>query len=148
MKSKTRLNLSLIVLMLTSAVFASLLFGETSADKKEAKHATTFMRKKLVYSQNVLEGLTLENYDQIVTNGMKMWNMGKSNLWQVLFAEDYQKQSATYRGHVMAMVEAARAQKLEAAREAYVKSLQSCYDCHKHFKVEQRARLQKPKEGK
>ena len=106
------------------------------------------MRQKLVYSQDVLEGLTLENYDLIVTKGMKMWNMGKSNLWQVIFADEYQKQSASYRGHVMAMVEAAREQKLEAAREAYVKSLQSCYDCHKYFKVEQRARLQKAKEGK
>ena len=65
--------------------------------------------------------------------------MSQDNLWQQLFSEEYQQHSRTFRDNVLAMVDAAREKKLDAAIGAYAKSLQSCYDCHKYFRIEQRA---------
>lgn len=113
---------------------------ETATPKKETRRQAVFMKQKLAYSQLILEGLTLEKYDLIITNGMRMWNMSKDNLWQQLRTEEYQKHSQTYRDNVLAMIDAARGKKIDSAREAYGKALQSCYDCHKYFSVEQRAK--------
>jgi cytochrome c556 len=136
-------RISIVLAVLLCAAVAAIVFAapEEKETKKPSRRQNVFMKQKLVYSQLVLEGLTLEKYDLIITNGRKMWNMSQDNLWQQLFSEEYKKHSQTFRDNVMAMIEAAREKKLDAAMEAYTKSLRSCYECHKYFRVEQRAKL-------
>lgn len=148
MKTKARLNLVLIVLMLGSGVFVSVLVGQTLAERQDPKRAREFMRQKLTHSQNVLEGLTLENYDLIITNGIKMFNMSQSTQWQLRSTDRYKKYSAEYSDRVAAMIDAAREKKINAARDAYCRSLQSCYDCHKYCQLVPPASLPTPKEQK
>src|SRR5450759_773459 len=133
MRTRTRLNISLIVLALALATLAHFASGQNAPMKRGNAPAAGFMRLKMVYTQNILEGLTLENYDLIITNGVKMWGMGNSNLWQLTLVKDYRDMSDTYREHVLAMVDAARGKNIEAAREAYGKTLRSCYDCHRNL---------------
>jgi len=135
MKIKARLNVILIVLMLGSAVFVSVLVGQTLTVRQDPKRAREFMRQKLTYSQKVIEGLTLENYDLIITNGIKMFNMSQNTQWRVRSTEEYKKYSADYTDRVSAMIDAAREKKIAAAREAYCSSLQACYGCHKYCQL-------------
>jgi hypothetical protein len=136
MKNPIRLILIAVGLALT-------LVGQALAQKESKKSGRmdTFMRQKLAYSQLILEGLTLEKYGLIVTNGQRLWNMGRDNLWQQVDTEEYRQQSQKFRDNVLALIEAGRDKKLDAAREAYAKTLQSCYDCHKYFKIVERAKL-------
>ena len=135
MKTTLKRNVILIVLMLVSTVFVSVLVAQTLVERQDPKRAKAFMRQKLTYSQNVLEGLTLENYDLIITNGIKMFNMSQRTAWQARSTDEYKKYSATYCDSVSAMIDAAREKKINAAREAYCRSVQSCYDCHNYCKL-------------
>ena len=131
-------------ILITGSLAATLILSEALAEKKlkkESQRMNTFMRQKLGYSQLVLEGLTLEKYDLIIANGQKMWNMARENLWQQLMTEEYKQDSQRYRDNVFAMIEAAREKKIEESRNAFGKTLQSCYDCHKHFNIPERAKL-------
>jgi cytochrome c556 len=133
-----------ISILIAGSLAAALILTEALAEKdvkKESRRMNTFMRQKLSYSQLVLEGLTLEKYDLIIANGQKMWNMARENLWQQLFTEEYKQDSQKYRDNVFAMIEAAREKKVEEARNAFGKTLQSCYDCHKHFNIQERAKV-------
>ena len=126
-------------LVLSSVVVAGVLLAQESKEQPRSPRASSvFMRQKLVYSQRVLEGLTLENYDLIVTNGIRMWNMSNSNVWQVIFNDEYNAKSAEFRGKVMTMIDAARDKNLAAAQDAYAETIRSCYDCHKTFYVSRR----------
>ena len=140
---KTRLVLGAL---LGAAFVVSICLSTAEQEtKKPSRRQTTFMRQKLAYNQFVLEGLALEKFDLIITYGQKMWNMGQDNLWQQLFTEEYKTHSQNYRSNVLAMVDAARDKKLDAAMTAYRKSLQNCYDCHKYFRVEERAKAPRKK---
>jgi cytochrome c556 len=141
MKTRLTLNLTLAGLMLALGMLIVFISGRAEAPKNQSKRATVFMRQKLAYSQLVLEGLTLEKYDLITTYGQKMWNMAQTNLWSELLPVEYHQYSQKYRDNVLAMIDAAREKNLDGAMEAYRKSLQSCYDCHKYFRIEQRAKV-------
>jgi len=131
MKTRAWRKLILMALMF-SAAFVTVMVGQTLAERQDPKRAKEFMRQKLSYSQNIIEGLALENYELIITNGIKMFNMSQSTHWQVRSSSEYKKYSAAYSDRVAAMIDAAREKRIDAARDAYCKSLQGCYDCHRY----------------
>lgn len=128
MKTKSIITTSVVLL-----VAAGLLVAEAGTKKK----ADAFMRQKLEYSQNVLEGITLEQYGKVVTNGMHLWKMTQSNLWAQVKNEDYEAKSEHYRLDVTTLVEAARASNTTAILKSYTKVTEDCVDCHQHFRSEQ-----------
>lgn len=138
--SKSRILGGVILVVLVA--FATLVMAQSSQEKRKGKRASIFMRQKLDYCRNAIEGLTLENYTQIITNGEWMWNMSRSNVWETAYGQDYLKHSETFRDRVLKMIEAARAKDLDAARKSFGESLQSCYECHKFLKINERAKAQ------
>ena len=95
------------------------------------------MRQKLIYAQGVLEGLTLEKFDLVVTNAAKLRDMSQTNAFVLLGNLEYQMYKTNFQASVDALSAAAKQQDHQKATEVYVKMTQSCFDCHKTFRREQ-----------
>ena len=103
----------------------------TVGQSKRERAAKEFMRDKLELSQRVLEGIVTEDYDLIVAKGSRLSAMTKEADWRLFENPNYDQQSVTFRGHVDALVKAAKRKDSDAATLAYVRMTMSCVDCHK-----------------
>ena len=99
-----------------------------------------FMRQKLVYSQAVLEGLTLEKFDLVSKNALRMRNMSQSNLWFLVNYTSFKEQTTNFQQLLDALFMAATDKKAVESNDAYRRVLDSCVECHQEFRREQRAR--------
>jgi nitrate/TMAO reductase-like tetraheme cytochrome c subunit len=127
----------------TLVCFGILMFGFGSrAEDRVIKPTQAAMRLKLTYAQGVLEGITLEKYDLIITNAAKLRDMSQTNTFVLVGNPDYQSCKTNFQASVDALTLAAKEQNRQKATEAYMKMAQSCFDCHKSFRREQFVRRQ------
>jgi hypothetical protein len=90
-----------------------------------------FMRDKLEFSQKILEGLALEDFDLIAGNSKKLSAMSREATWQVFQNPDYDRFSQDFRRNADALTKAAGTKNLEGATLAYFKLTMNCVECHK-----------------
>ena len=95
------------------------------------------MRQKLNYSQGVLEGLTLEKFELVITNASLLRNMNLTNVFSLTRNQDYLARSTNFIRSVDSLISAGKDQNLERATEAYTRVARSCIECHKLFRREQ-----------
>jgi hypothetical protein len=99
--------------------------------------AQLFMRQKLAWSQAALEGLTLEKFDLVAKNAIRMRDMTHSNQWFTIRQPDYLTQTTNYQKSVDALFMAATDKNLEAATVAYTQVMKNCIECHRMVRLEQ-----------
>ncbi len=100
----------------------------------ETDKVGVFMRAKLAHSQNVLEGLTTEDYDLIEKGAQQLALASLDSNWQVLQTEDYARQSAEFRRSCGTLRDAAKAQNLDGAALAWMDVTLKCVQCHKYVR--------------
>jgi hypothetical protein len=104
----------------------------------QREHPTQpFMRLKLNYSQGILEGITLEKYDLIVSNATLLRNMSLTNAFLAMKSPDYLNNITHFQSRVDSLIKAAKEKSLENSTEAYSQVVSSCVACHKQFRREQ-----------
>ena len=96
-----------------------------------------FMRQKLSYSQGILEGLTLEKYDLVVTNATALRSMSVTNAYFSLGNRDYFRFVTNFQRSVDGLLQAAKEKDLDAATVAYSGLARNCVQCHEQFRREQ-----------
>jgi cytochrome c556 len=102
-----------------------------------------FMRLKLDHSQEVLEGLSLEDFDQIAKNAQDISLLSQAASWQVLQTPEYLEQSTEFRRTADALTRAAQEKNLDGAALAYVAMTMKCVSCHKYVRGVRMASLDK-----
>lgn len=135
--SAGRLHLRLIAG--AAALFAIAAWGvwltARSADAApEPDKVAGFMRAKLMHSQNVLEGLTTEDYDLIAKGAQELALASLDSNWHVLQTEDYARQSAEFRRACGTLGDAAKAKNLDGAALAWMDVTLKCVQCHKYVR--------------
>lgn len=122
-------------LAMTFTVFlaAGLALGIAQSGKK-SRATKEFMRDKLELAQGILEGLSVENYDLIVSRSQKLSAMSQQADWKVFENPDYEQQSIAFRRNVDALTKAAKNKNLDGATLAYVRVTMSCVECHKYVR--------------
>lgn len=93
-----------------------------------------FMRAKLGHSQNVLEGLTVEDFDLIDKGAQDLALASQASSWQVLQTEDYARHSDDFRRSCNALRAAAKARNLDGAALAWMEVTMKCIQCHKYVR--------------
>jgi hypothetical protein len=93
-----------------------------------------FMRAKLAHSQNVLEGLSVGDYDLIARGAHDLSLASQDSNWQVLQTEDYVRQSAEFRRSCDTLRAAAEAENLDAALVAWMDVTMKCVRCHRSMR--------------
>ena len=121
-----------IAVMLTAFLAAGLALG--LAQGKKSRATKEFMRDKLELAQGILEGLSVENYDLIISRSQKLGAMSQEADWKVFENPDYEQQSLAFRRNVDALTKAARNKNLDGATLAYVRVTMSCAECHKYVR--------------
>lgn len=103
-----------------------------------------FMRMKLAWADGVLEGLTLEKFDQVSRNALRLRDLTHSNLWYSMRQPEYMRLTTNFQHSAEGVYSAAVDKNLEAATEAYTKMTRACIDCHHLVRVEQRGKSVTP----
>jgi hypothetical protein len=110
-----------------------------ASDDNPKKDRTTqeFMRRKLGYADGILQGLTLEKYDLVLTNAIKLRNMNMTNAFVTLGNPEYREKVVNFQKSVETLASHAQDRKLDLATTAYSQVIHSCVDCHKTFRHDQ-----------
>lgn len=119
----------LLAMLATSAV-ASAQDPAINTPEKVSK----FMRAKLVYSQKLLEALTLEDFPQMAKYSQDLKLLSQESVWNVLQTEQYVKYSDDFRRRADALTAAAKKKNLDGASLAFVELTLNCVQCHKHVR--------------
>jgi hypothetical protein len=111
------------------------------AISQQQKSNRDFMRAKLKLAQEILEGLSLENFDQIAKNAQQLSLLSQATNWEVFQTEEYVLQSREFRRAADALRDQANKKKLEGAALAYMDVTMKCVNCHKYVRSIRTARL-------
>lgn len=112
--------------------------------EQDADPVKTFMHAKLEHSQSILEGLAVENYNQIAKSAQSLTLLSEDAGWNVVQTAEYARQSDLFRRHTKSLTEAARQNNLDGATLAFVQVTLNCVECHKHVRSVRHARLEVP----
>lgn len=90
-----------------------------------------FMRAKLTHGKDLLEGLTLEDYDLLLRGAKELKQISEDTRWRVSPNPNYLRLSAVFQDQADELAEAARRKNLDAATLAYVDMTVTCVKCHR-----------------
>ena len=96
-----------------------------------------FMRMKLEFSKNVLEGLTLENYDAISKNAKALKRLSEAAEWEVPTipnVTDYVAFTSEFQRRTDELVQKAEDKNIDGATLAYLRLTMNCVNCHKYVR--------------
>jgi len=126
-------RIGFVVVVVTVFTFA---VGSGLAQLRQ-RATNVFMRQKLEYAQGVLEGVTLEKYELVVTNATLLRNMSITNAFLRLDMPDYRRAIANFQVTVDNLVNAAQQKDQVKTTEEYAALARNCVQCHKQFRREQ-----------
>jgi hypothetical protein len=125
---------SLALTGILAVIFGGLLVVAGNSDPPPTNKVGDYMRVKLTHCQKVLEGLTIEDFDEIAKNSQAMSLLSQTSNWQVLQTAEYLQQSQDFRRTADAVTEAAKTKNLDGAALAYVELTMKCINCHKYVR--------------
>lgn len=131
MKSVWPLSLILSPLLLFSCLGAAAAQEATDAPPEKI---SKYMRVKLLYSQKLLEALTLEDYEQLAKYSQDLKLLSQESTWNVLQTEQYLLHSTDFRRRADALTAAAKKKNLDGASLAFVELTLNCVQCHKYVR--------------
>ena len=123
-----------------AAGFGMTLTGTAEPVAQRPDQVAAFMRVKLTHSQDVLEGLAIEDFDLIDKGAQQLSLTSEDASWQVLQTEDYARQSAEFRRSCDRLRKAAKAKNLDGAALAWMEVTMKCVQCHKYVRDERAPR--------
>jgi hypothetical protein len=93
------------------------------------------MRDKLSYANKALEGLSLENFDQIAESAKMMRMISRAASWHVVDSDEYARYSKNFQEEAADLERHAKDKNLEAAALDYMRITMTCVQCHKHLRT-------------
>jgi hypothetical protein len=134
MKTRHILNRTtgIAILILTGFTFCFV-----AALAQKTRPTQPFMRQKLNYAQGILEGITLEKYDLVISNAALLRNMNLTNAYLTLHNPYYLENITNFQAKVDGLVKSAKDKNGEGAKDGYSQVVNSCISCHKLFRLDQ-----------
>jgi hypothetical protein len=102
------------------------------ADEIKSNDVAGLMQLKLRYVQKVLEGVALEDFDEIAKSAEMLGLLTQDEHWQVYQTVEYRQRSAEFQRVSDELAKAAKRQNIDAAALSYLQLTMSCVNCHKH----------------
>lgn len=109
--------------------------GKTAtAEEKGPKpnDVAAFMQLKLTHAQKVLEGIAVEDFDEIAKHSQAMGLLAQDENWRVYQTPEYREHSADFQRTAASLTKAALDKNLDAAALAYLQLTMGCVNCHKY----------------
>jgi len=122
---------------LLAPLILALLFAGTRSTYAEAEKESGVkeaMRQKVAYSQQVLVGITLEDYGLIANNAEKLVELSNKTNWYSRQVPEYELFLNEFRRNAQELMKAGQQKNLDAASLAYGQMTLSCVSCHKFIR--------------
>jgi hypothetical protein len=94
-----------------------------------------FMRKKLTSSQDIIEGLALEDFDLIEKGAKQLKAMSAAAEFMTIDDPLYKDHADDFRRVVAKMEKAAREKRIDGATLGFMDMTMSCVECHKFVRT-------------
>lgn len=133
MKPSTRKPIILGLAALALAATFLTARGQQTRPRSRAE----FMRLKLDYSKQVLEGLTMENYETIIKSARALKRLSEAAEWEVPTipnAGEYIVFTTEFQRLTDELVKKAREKNMDGATLAYLRLTMNCVNCHKYVR--------------
>jgi hypothetical protein len=131
-------------LVLSATLAAVFVFGisaigtSQSAKPSKAKELTSnqaLMRDKLVQMNRILEGITLDKFDQVEESAKTLGMISRAASWHIVDATpQYQRLSKNFQEQTVDLARHAKEQNVEAATLDLVRMNITCTHCHQHMR--------------
>ncbi len=92
-----------------------------------------FMRTKLMYSQNVLEGITTGNFRLVEKAVAEIQSVTAGAQWVAIDNENYRRLTEDFQLAAERLMEAAKSENVDATALRFYDLSTRCIDCHKHL---------------
>ena len=92
------------------------------------------MRMKLERAKNVLEGLTMEDFEKVRSNAAALKVLSLESGWNLYQTTKYRKQSEDFRRSIDGIVESANDKDINRAALGYVSLTVRCVECHNYLR--------------
>tara|TARA_R110002049_G_scaffold50370_3_gene143086 strand:+ start:127617 stop:128039 length:423 start_codon:yes stop_codon:yes gene_type:complete len=93
------------------------------------------MQLKLDRAKNILEGLALEDYDQIASNARALRLLSLESGWNIYQTKEYMDQSRDFRQTTDLIAKAAENKDISRAALGYVTLTVRCVECHQYMRT-------------
>lgn len=116
------------------------LAGQTQTKAPPPKKAAdptgkqVLMRDKLTHAKDVLDGLSVEDYDKVARGAEFLRMISKAASWYVFDSEEYHRMSKDFQEQATDLERHAKAKNLDAATLDYVRISLTCVQCHKYMR--------------
>ncbi len=94
-----------------------------------------FMRTKLLFCQNIMEGITTRNFALIEEGAAEVRKITEAEQWLAADTAEYKHFSEDLRGIADRIAAAAREKNLDAAAFRYFDMTANCMDCHEYSRA-------------
>ena len=122
---------SLVVGALTVSLLVA---GLASGDETKKKEPSFWMKQKLKYAQEILNGLAQEDFELVKKNATAMKGLNKLEFFVRQRPEGYRAQLKTFQFSVNELVRTAEDENLDGATLAFTQMTISCVNCHKELR--------------
>ena len=124
------------ILATFSAVVASLILFAVPPQSEKSRPLDEFMRQKRHHTQACLDALMFEDFEAIIAAGENLKRMQEDKRWGRILTDEYKRHSQELEKRAQAMVDSARTNNLDGAMEAFTRTLETCYSCHKYVRAQ------------
>jgi hypothetical protein len=93
-----------------------------------------FMRTKLLYTQNIFEGLTTGDFKGIETAIEEVQRVTEGEQWIAIDNDNYRKLTEEFKTSTRRLMTAAKSKNIDATALRYYEMSTRCIDCHKHIR--------------
>lgn len=103
-------------------------------DHSDAIARRDFMRAKMMYSSNILQGLTSHDFKTIEESADEISGLTRAEEWLAVKDEDYARMSNELRISADRLKKAAKEENIDGATLRFVDMTVKCIDCHEHIR--------------
>jgi hypothetical protein len=118
----------------TLVLVVATVVAQVPAPEVKPNNVRDFMRAKLKHSQDIVEGLAIEDFDMIAKAAQDMALLSQAANWQVLQTEEYLQHSREFRRAADALRDAAKKKNLDGSALAFMDATMKCVSCHKYVR--------------
>ena len=134
MKNRIKWSLAILLVVTVCATGTGLMWGAQDDPKADQVARRDFMRVKMMYSSNILQGLTNRDFKLIQEGADEIIGITGGAKWLVVQSEEYQRHSNEMKMSAEKIRDAAKARNLEGATLRFFEMTIKCIDCHEHIR--------------
>jgi len=130
---RTTIFMGIFVAIMGGAIGMGVMMRAQAQDQ-DSKARRDFMRVKMMYSSNILEGLTNKDFKLIEEGANEIIGVTAAEKWLAVDTMEYRRHSDELKTAAEKLKKEAKKQNLEGAALRFFDMTLKCIDCHEHIR--------------